>query len=100
MNLQITGLKVDAGTGPGSRGGHVVGKTKSGKPIYSAFGHAGHGKFSMSDHIEAANIHHGLSKEAARSGDTPGYSRHQGHDEKHRNKANKMEKEGHTLGGK
>ena len=35
MNLQITGLKVDGG-GEGSRGGHVIGHTSSGKPIYSS----------------------------------------------------------------
>ena len=34
MNLQISGLKVDAGTGAGSRGGVVIGHTSSGKPIY------------------------------------------------------------------
>ena len=34
MDLKIIGLKVDAGSGPGSRGGHVIGHTTSGKPIY------------------------------------------------------------------
>lgn len=38
MNLKITGLKVDA-TGEGSRGGHIIGHTSSGKPIYGA-GHS------------------------------------------------------------
>ena len=35
MDLTITGLKVD-GAGEGSRGGHIIGHTSSGKPIYSS----------------------------------------------------------------
>lgn len=38
MNLQITGLKVDAGSGEGTRGGKIIGHTGSGKPIYGGSG--------------------------------------------------------------
>ena len=36
MNLKITGLKVDAGSGEGSRGGRVIGHSSSGEPIYAS----------------------------------------------------------------
>lgn len=47
----------DAGTGAGSRGGHVIGKTSSGKPIYASHGHPEHAGFSSRDHDRAANLH-------------------------------------------
>ncbi len=37
MNLTIKKLRVDAG-GEGSRGGHIIGHTGSGKPVYSKSG--------------------------------------------------------------
>ena len=43
--------------GAGSRGGHVIGKTKSGKPIYANFSHADHAGFSKRDHKDAAALH-------------------------------------------
>lgn len=55
MNLQITGLKVDAGEG--SRGGRVIGHTTSGKPIYMNHGHSGHKNFNAKEHEEAAQKH-------------------------------------------
>ena len=63
MNLKITGLKVDAGTGPGSRGGIVIGKTSGGKPIYRDFSHPDHKGFTKGDHLEASKLH---SKEMER----------------------------------
>ena len=50
----ITGLKVDAGGGPGSRGGKVIGTTSGGKPIYASV-HPTHSSFSSKEHTEAAN---------------------------------------------
>lgn len=41
----------------GSRGGKVIGHTKSGKPIYDTFEHSGHKDFSRKEHIEAAHKH-------------------------------------------
>ena len=70
MNLQISGLKVDAGAGPGSRGGKIIGHTSSGKPIYMTHGHPGHGDFTRKEHIEASNAHiilRSKSKEADRA---------------------------------
>ena len=43
--------------GPGSRGGKVIGHTKSGKPIYDSFKHQGHSKFSTKDHKDAYEAH-------------------------------------------
>lgn len=54
-----------AGTGEGSRGGHVIGHTSSGKPIYAsnhpsykagAFKEA-HKDWTVAEHTEAANLH-------------------------------------------
>jgi hypothetical protein len=41
----------------GSRGGHIIGHTKSGKPIYETANHPGHKDFTSSEHYEAAKIH-------------------------------------------
>ena len=56
MNLQISGLKVDAG-GEGSRGGKIIGHTSSGKPIYASHNHPTHKEFKSEDHYEAAKAH-------------------------------------------
>ena len=54
--LTIRQLRVDAGTGEGSRGGKVIGRTKSGKPVYNYFGHPEHRKFNASEHGDAGRI--------------------------------------------
>ncbi len=63
MNI-ITGLRVDAGGGPGSRGGRVIGKTKSGKPIYDTHKHPGHKGMSQKEHNEAGELHKKLARES------------------------------------
>lgn len=66
MNLQITGLKVDA-DGEGSRGGKIVGHTSSGKPIYMDYRHKSHHKggnrLTPNEHGEAARIHNGIAND-------------------------------------
>ncbi len=42
----------------GSKGGHVVGHTKSGKPIYGKAEHKGHSSFHHEDHFDAMQAHH------------------------------------------
>lgn len=49
--------------GEGSRGGHVIGHTKSGKPIYSHYSHPSHKTFTNDEHIEAANAHLNVMKQ-------------------------------------
>ena len=39
--------------GEGSRGGKIIGRTKSGKPIYNKHGHPGHKDFTAADHQAA-----------------------------------------------
>ena len=56
MNLKITGLKVDM-QGEGSRGGHIIGHTGGGKPIYQNANHPSHKEFSSNDHLSAVNSH-------------------------------------------
>lgn len=45
--------------GEGSRGGKVIGHTKSGKPVYSHkdAGHESYKDFSIADHLDAASLH-------------------------------------------
>lgn len=43
--------------GEGSKGGHVIGHTKSGKPIYDSANHPSHSNFTKQDHLDAAEHH-------------------------------------------
>jgi hypothetical protein len=63
--------------GEGARGGHVIGHTKTGKPIYSDPRHPEHGKYSDEDHYDAHLAHgqHQMGHESelmkpAKRGDT------------------------------
>lgn len=57
-----TNLDIEKG-GEGSRGGKIIGHTKSGKAIYEKAIHGSHEHFSSEDHAEAAKLHNKLSKE-------------------------------------
>lgn len=58
-----------AKSGEGSRGGKVIGRTSSGKPIYaSANPAADHAGFSNKDHSDAAELHQKLGKKAQTAG--------------------------------
>ena len=46
-----------AGKGEGSKGGKVIGHTKSGKPIYENANHPAHKNFTMNDHDDARKMH-------------------------------------------
>jgi len=46
--------------GEGSRGGKVIGHTRSGLPIYENFNHPDHKNFTGNDHIDATLAHHKL----------------------------------------
>jgi len=60
-NAQLDDLiKAGKKTGAGSRGGHVIGYTKSGKPVYKGKDQAHakeYKKFSAQDHADAAELH-------------------------------------------
>lgn len=43
--------------GEGSKGGKVIGHTKSGKPIYANFNHDSHKEFTSQDHMDASDAH-------------------------------------------
>ena len=53
-------LEKSAKRGEGSHGGHIVGHTKSGKPIYARGEHAGYGKQDNPDAYADAPKYHGL----------------------------------------
>jgi hypothetical protein len=44
-------------SGEGSKGGKVIGHTKSGKPIYDAHNHSSHSSFTKKDHFDAYSLH-------------------------------------------
>jgi hypothetical protein len=48
----------------GARGGHVIGYTQSGKPIYEAANHSSHKDFSKKDHADALQAHKELTPTA------------------------------------
>ncbi len=54
------------GGGEGSRGGKVIGHTRSGKPIYESHDHSTHKKFSKEDHLDAAEHHESHGADALR----------------------------------
>lgn len=69
------GLRMSKSEGAGSRGGHVIGHTRSGKPVYAhshgAYAspggfHAAHKGWSAGDHLAAEMLHRGRgNKDAA-----------------------------------
>lgn len=50
------------GKGEGSRGGKIIGHTKSGKPIYGDAKHSSHNTFNHHDHYDAMKAHQGEAK--------------------------------------
>lgn len=43
--------------GEGSKGGHIIGHTSSGKPIYDQHDNEGHKGFTIQDHKDAGYVH-------------------------------------------
>ncbi len=57
-------------SGEGSRGGNVIGHTRSGKPIYIDHDHEAHKDFTSKDHFDAATFHNMHAfKQRAKNGD-------------------------------
>lgn len=56
MNTVIH-MRRDVGSGEGSKGGKVIGRTKTGKPIYMNHGHPSHKDFTFGEHKEAVGLH-------------------------------------------
>lgn len=50
-------------SGEGSKGGHVIGHTKSGKPVYAGKKASDYKEFSAQDHLDAAEYHNTKSVE-------------------------------------
>lgn len=57
------GTEIEKSKGEGSRGGRVIGHTRSGKPIYSKKIAEEYSSFSKKDHEDAAKLHKDLSQE-------------------------------------
>lgn len=62
-----------AGGGPGSRGGTVLGRTTSGKPIYARPNHPEHASFTPADHRDAAANHMSHARMLARGDSSIGH---------------------------
>ena len=58
-------FELEKAKGEGSRGGKVIGHTRSGKPIYDEAHHKGHEKFTHSDHVDAYKAHKKIHNEYA-----------------------------------
>lgn len=50
-------FEIEKSGGEGSRGGKVIGHTKSGKPIYDKADHKEHANFTSEDHQDAYSLH-------------------------------------------
>lgn len=70
---ELTGLLQKASKGEGSKGGKVIGHTRSGKPIYDSHGHPDHKKFNQEDHYDAMRHHQFLADKE------PDYRKREGH---------------------
>lgn len=61
LACKIASLEIRlAETGP--RGGNIIGKTKSGKPIYDKADHPEHKGFTGQDHLDASDAHNSILK--------------------------------------
>lgn len=71
--------------GEGSRGGKVIGHTRSGKPIYNSFNHPAHKDFTHADHRDAAWAHSEKAMFLASESDEPNpkYEHHEDARHKH-----------------
>ena len=49
--------------GEGSKGGKIIGHTRSGKPIYDKGGHENYKEFNKEDHKDASDIHMSIVSE-------------------------------------
>lgn len=90
-----TEAQIRKGAGPsgeGSRGGHILGHTKSGQPIYQSAGYTNakqlvhhveqaHGQMGPDDHAEAAGAHRAAAKEAGKG--SPAAAVHEAHARAH-----------------
>lgn len=56
-NIKKAKEELELEKGEGSRGGHVIGHTESGKPIYDKYSHKGHKNFTKQDHWDASDKH-------------------------------------------
>lgn len=77
----------------GSKGGKVIGHTRSGKPIYETYDHPTHKKFTSADHNDASKLHHKKRIEYRKNGDEEKRAFHKIQDEKHLNDALKDDEE-------
>jgi hypothetical protein len=68
----------------GTRGGNVIGHTRSGKPIYNNFEHEGHKGFDYKDHLDASRAH--IEKRAYKDG-SAAEQHHYAESTKHHNAA-------------
>ncbi len=58
----IIHMRNDAGSGAGSRGGKIIGRTRTGNPIYENHKHPAHQSFTLGEHGDASLKHNELLK--------------------------------------
>jgi hypothetical protein len=80
----------------GSRGGKIIGHTRSGKPIYDSFNHPKHKDFNAHDHTDAADAQNNLVQKH-REKNKPKALAHFAESEKHGKEAWKQDPEGEFM---
>lgn len=68
----------------GSRGGNIIGKTSSGKPIYEKHDHPGHSNFTPRDHLDASKVQMEKATKFTREHKRKAAMYHSGHAIEHR----------------
>lgn len=63
-NIQYSNILEKGGSGEGSKGGKVIGHTRSGKPIYENGSHSNYANFHEDDHHESSYKHSSLAESA------------------------------------
>ena len=78
-NIQLTGVEEKVELikgGEGSKGGKIIGHTRSGKAIYAESRHESHDEFNGKDHADAANLHQRYGVHAENDHEKYDHSRH------------------------
>ncbi len=83
LKVELESLE-KGGKGEGSKGGKIIGHTKSGKPVYDKFSHLNHKDFTKEDHQDAAKTHNKYKFKNYTSGDKKeDFLRHSKEERKH-----------------
>lgn len=78
LNRRLGHQVVPFSKAEGERGGRVIGRTRTGKPIYESHGHESHGSFTPEEHADAWNAHRQAASQAFHQRMSPQITAEQG----------------------